>query len=267
MALDRFNLSRWQQAITSACSGDSRAAKTMLKNSSSSEQQDHQLNIYRNNFMGSRLSVIEQTFPLLHKLLGRDYLRQCGRHYICTSTAHYDSDLNKLGVDFPAVLQKLQQEKKELAAYPWLADLAQLDYLLHNTYYCTDDVTFDFNAFQQSKNNLDQLYFHCSNSIKLIESDWPIIDISEDINSHKIQKHYPKNKQNLCISRQNWQTTSHGLNSETLQLLLQLLEGLPMHRLLTENPNAQQLLPVFIQRGWICGFGLENGTEQVSNNV
>lgn len=263
---NNFNLDRWQQAITSACNGDSRSAKAMLKDSSSSEQQNHQLNIYRNNFIGSRLSVIEQTFPLLQKLLGRDYLRQCGRHYISTSAAHYASDLNQLGVDFPIVLQKLQQEKDELSAYPWIADLAQLDYLLHNTYYCSDDVTFDFDAFQQSSKNLDRLYFHCSHSIKLLESDWPLIDISDDINCHKIQEHYPKNKQNLCISRQNWQACRHLLNSETLQLLLQLLEGLPMRQLLTKNPNAQQHLPVFIQRGWICGFTTIN-PNQVARDV
>lgn len=262
-----FSLSLWQQAMASACCGDTRVVKTMLKNSNSSKQQDHQLKIYRHNFIGSRLNVLEQTFPLLQKLLGRDYLRQCGRHYISTNNSHYNCDLNKLGVDFPLYLQQLQHTKNELAAYPWLADLAQFDYLLHDIYYSDNDRTFDFNAFQQSSENLARLYFHYSNSIRLLQSNWPLTEISEDINKQQIQSHYPANKQNLCISRQHWKSNSQIVSSDAWQLLLGLHKGLSMQQLLTEIPNAQQLLPLFIQRGWICGFSLSKSKRPVFNDV
>lgn len=265
-------LHTWQQAITRACSGNTangnqQGLATLEHPGTPFEIINRQLSIYRNNFIGSRLKVIEQTFPRLKVLLGQDYLRQCGRHYLQTTHSHYNANLNELGSDFPSYLKRLQASKTELQNYPWLNDLAALDYKLHNIYYAADDPQFNFERFKQYGNAhshaLNRLQFQLSHSVEAFESQWPIATIHSDISVQKIQYSYPKKQQCLSLYRQQWQAQYKTISTHEHKLLLQLQKSTPMKLLLDENPQAERLLPVFIQRGWICGFTTINSNQAV----
>lgn len=262
----------WQHAITRACSTGNvdvnQHVPTALKHPQiSPETINRQLNVYRNNFIGARLKVIEQTFPRLKALLGQNYLRQCARHYLQTTNSHYNANLNELGRDFPSYLQTLQVAKTELQDYPWLNDLAALGYQLHSIYYAADDASFNVENFEQHgsahSQALSSLRFQLSHSVEVFQSSWPIATIHCDISAKKIQYSYPRKEHYLCLYRQQWQVQYRDINIFEYNLLLQLRKNAPMKQLLEENAQAQQLLPIFIQRGWICGFTAINSNQAV----
>lgn len=280
------SLRQWQQAIIKVCeksdTKQSAAENSLpsplggwLKFNEAQSVRDLQdrLQVYRNNFVGSRLNILEETFPRLLKLLGTDYLRQCGRsylsklsesnnrnwqHYTCITAA----DLNRLGEQFPSFLRELQVKNHELSQYPWLADLATLDFQLHTAYYSSNDPVFDFDSLQEQSEHIDQIRFELSYSLALINSDWPLADINTDIEGGKIQETYPHSEHKLCVYRQNNKAIVAKLKFIESKLLHWVGQKHSMQELLDNCPDCEHYLPQFIQRGWITGFTI-GGNDQV----
>ena len=256
------SLRQWQETMTGVCDG-SHSIKTSELNNYLDDAQGitnaKRLQVYRNNYLGARLNVLEQTFPRLVALLGSNYLRQCGRRYLNALSQQQEScvtvvDLNRVGEQFPLFLKHLQNEQKELESYLWLADLAQLDYHLHCSYYATDSNAFDFERFQQHIDHTEPLYLLLNPSVSQLICQWPIADIFNDINNHQIQEYYPFEKQRLCIYRQAMKPEWSQLSNGQSKLLSGLLKGLSMQQLVERYADTQKTLPLFIQRGWVCGF-------------
>lgn len=251
------SLADWQNAVGRTCAGDTQVISQWLAQVDDGPSNSQRLQVYRNNYLGTRLGIIDQSFPSLFKLLGQEYLHQCSRRFIDTCDELLSADLNSFGQNFPNFLHQLQRQKSELSSYPWLAELAELDYQLHSIYYSSDDGAFDFESFQQQLQRPETLYFKLSHSLVLLECEWPIADIHKDISQHQVRQDYRRDKQILCVYRQQLSVNYDVLSSGEADLLTQLSRQQSMHHIVTTNPAAQKLLPAFIQRGWICGFTLQ----------
>jgi hypothetical protein len=248
-------LAEWQQSVAAVCEGHDAGFSALQGQVLTEPDCALGLDVYRNNFLGARLAALLQTFPRLLSLLGENYLQQCGRRFLADfpldATTH---DMNQLGKQFPTFLRGLQIAKDELAPYPWLADLASLEYARHAAYYAADDGTFDFEAFQGLENLGEDIYFQTSKSLMVIECEWPLLQVDCDIASGAILEHYPLERQVICVCRENFSINTTQINEAACVLFKGLFRDLPMVALLEQSGEGASYLPLIIQRGWICGF-------------
>jgi len=251
----RPTLAEWQQSLAAVCEGCEAGLDTLQKHILEEPNSSEGLGVYRNNFLGARLGVFLQTFPRLLSLLGEDYLLQCGRRFLADYPLDATSDnLNHLGRRFPEFLRKLFAEKNELSSYPWLADLAKLEYARHTAYYAFDDISFDFKAFQELGSLAESIHLQTSNSLALIECEWPLYQLDCDIASGIIHADYPKERQLIAIYRKNFSVHVMKISEEEFTLLEGIRKGLTMMALLDQAGENAKYLPLFIQKGWVCGF-------------
>jgi len=248
-------LSEWQRLLASACEGAEAGLDSLQKHIVNNATSSEGLDVYLNNFLGARLGILLQTFPRLLNLLGEDYLRQCGRRFLADYPLATTSDnMNHLGRCFPEFLRKLLTERSELASYPWLADLAKLEYFRHSAYYALEDISFDFKAFEELGGLSEDIYLQTSNSLALIESEWPLHQLDSDISAGRIHVNYPRQRQVMCIFRENFFVHVKKIREEEFLLLESILKGRTMTSLLERAGESAKHLPFFIQKGWICGF-------------
>ena len=248
-------LAEWQQSLAAACEGSEAGVDSLREHIIKAPNSSEGLGVYRNNFLGARLGVLLQTFPRLLSLLGEDYLLQCSRRFLSDYPLDATSDnMNHLGRRFPEFLRKLVEEKIELAIYPWLADLAKLEYARHAAYYAPDNSNFDFKEFQELGSLGEDVYLQTSNSLALIKCEWPLYQLDCDIASGKIHADYPKEWQTICIFREKFAVHTSTISEEEFELLEGILKGLGMMALLEQAGESAKQLPIFIQKGWVCGF-------------
>ncbi len=261
-------LREWQRRVAALCEGKDPIgveANGSIREYLPEPDSDDRLEIYRNNYMGTRLQVLEQIFPRLIKLLGKNYMRQCGRRYLLSdqfSDLDGCADLNRLGDGFSRFLSYLLPLKDELSGYPWLADLALLDCYFHQSYYAGDDPVFNFERLQQFNECLDGIQFTLSQSLYVVDSQWPLADINTDIKQGQVRDVYPELKQSICIHRRHFTVGVQVLSRQEGELLKGLSNGLTMKTVLEEIEGSEQNLPVFIQRGWICDFSITPSTDK-----
>jgi len=77
------------------------------------------LSIYRRNILGSRFAVLQQLFPCVEKLLGKDYFQQLGEIFLQQHPSH-DVAISNISQPFVAFIQ--QHEVMQHVAY--IADVA-----------------------------------------------------------------------------------------------------------------------------------------------
>ncbi len=250
-------LAEWQQSLADACGGGKADLDALQEHILDTANSNEGLGVYRNNFLGARLGVLLQSFPRLLNLLGEDYLRQCGRRFLAEYPLDATSDnMNYLGRRFPEFLQKLVAEKSELSNYPWLADLAELDYARHAAYYAPDDISFDFKAFEDLGGLGQDIYLQTSHSLALVECEWPLHQLDCDIAAGRIHADYPKQGQKICVFRDNFSIQAKKISEEEFSLLEGILKGRTMISLLEQAGEGAKYLPLLIQKGWVCGFTL-----------
>jgi len=251
----RPTLAEWQKSLAAVCEGCEAGLDTLQKYILKAPNSNEGLGVYRNNFLGARLNVFLQTFPRLLSLLGEDYLLQCGRRFLADYPLDATSDnMNHLGRRFPEFLRELVAEKNELSSYPWLAELAKLEYTRHAAYYACDDTNFDFKAFQELGGLAEGIHLQTSNSLALIECEWPLHQLDCDIASGRLHANYPKERQVIAIYRENFSVHAKKISEEEFTLLEGIRKGLTMMALLEQAGESARHLPLFIQSGWVCGF-------------
>ena len=91
------------------------------------------LAVYRNNIRGAWRNALAATFPVLTQLLGEDGFSLCAQDY-CAAHPSQSGDLNELGVHFAEFLAQYAP----LSEYPYLPDVARLEWLWHRAHYAAD---------------------------------------------------------------------------------------------------------------------------------
>ena len=96
------------------------------------------LQIYRNHYRVTLLDVLAATFPAIQAVIGEDHFRAAGRGFILTQPPT-EPCLAAYGAAFPDFLAQLAP----LAAWPFLADLARLDWAVNAAFHAADAAAFD----------------------------------------------------------------------------------------------------------------------------
>lgn len=131
---------------------------------------DARLAVYRNNIYVGLFNALKEAFPTTCKLVSEDYFRTLVRGYV---QAHppQSGNLDTYGADLPAFL------RNESAAqpYPFLSDIAQLEWLMHEVRLAEDDEPLPpLSLSSLSADDLDKTIINLRHSVRLMQSQYPL---------------------------------------------------------------------------------------------
>ena len=94
---------------------------------------DRRLQVYRNNVFVSLLQALADVYPVLVRLVGRDYFDQAARRFVREHPSR-SGNLHDFGSELPGFLGRLP----EAASLPYLPDVAALEWAWHEAFHAGD---------------------------------------------------------------------------------------------------------------------------------
>lgn len=220
-----------------------------------------QLQIYRQNTQLTRCKTLQTIYPILHTILGEECFQALAQHYIAAHPAKH-GNLNQYGDQLATYITDPPHAFQALHDLPYLSDLAQLEYLVHQAYYAPDATIFPSAVFNQlTATQQTQIQLQLAPDIGLLRTDWPLLACWQHWQQHHTLPATlvgTQTTQFLCIHRADLQPTVSAITPEAYQLFSYLpdmtLAELAKH---PELANRMSLITNYIQCGWICGFRTE----------
>lgn len=100
--------------------------------------------IYYNNFIGSHMKALKEIYNIIYKLIGEECFENLAKIYIPQNLS-YSYQLQNYGRHFANFLAKFLPLKQ----LPYLADLAELEWAIHELYYIPEE-SWENTKFVQS---------------------------------------------------------------------------------------------------------------------
>jgi hypothetical protein len=131
---------------------------------------DGRLSIYRNNVFTNLREALRTLFPVIDKLVGKDFFDFAADEYI----RRYPSpagDLNQFGEHLAAFFTVFEPA----AALPYLPDMARLEWLAHKSYHAREHSGLSFEQLGAvDPAHYGDLHFNFNPASALLESDYPV---------------------------------------------------------------------------------------------
>jgi hypothetical protein len=131
------------------------------------------IDIYRNNLHEGLLTALSLGFPVIQRLVGKDYFRQMGRLFL----SEYPSragNLHHIGAPFAGFLR----DEFGTTSYSFLPDIAELEWAYQECLIAPDVTALDPTPLQtMASERLAGLRFDLHPACKLVSSKFPIVRI------------------------------------------------------------------------------------------
>jgi uncharacterized protein (UPF0276 family) len=126
-------LARRQQAFAAALFAPNAAAPLLAQLKGEGKEGIDRLALYRGNLTATWDKTLSAAYPVLRQLVGDGFFsglsRACGMAH-----PSGDADLNRFGEHFAQFLDRFEH----VAEYPYLADMARLEWALHRAHFAAD---------------------------------------------------------------------------------------------------------------------------------
>lgn len=128
--------------------------------------------IYRNNAFSNYREALRAVYPVVDRLVGRDFFDHVADRYIELSPST-SGDLNEYGRDFPEIIAGFPGA----APFVYLRDVAELEWMIHESFHSADypGIALDFTNI--SPERFEMLNFTLHPACRLIASPSPILRI------------------------------------------------------------------------------------------
>ena len=179
--------------------------------------------VYRNNVAASLIEALEQTFPVIRKLIGDESFATLAGHYY---RAHPPTSpiLSRYGAGLSAFLEGFEP----LAHLGYLPDTARLERALVDSYHAADTPPLDPAIFSTTPpEDLPRLTVALAPSIRLLRSPWPIHGIWR-FNTEEGAPHPPGTAQDVLITRPEYDPVPRLLPPGGARFLTELARGTPL---------------------------------------
>lgn len=227
---------------------------------SSAVTAEERLDAYRANVRGAHFNALEQAFPVTREVLGARYWQRLLEQEI-EILASTKADLHAYGDFVPGLLQAAQQRRPELEDFPYLTDLATLEWHVHRARFARDGPAFDWESFIALAPDLQaQAIFTPSWALKILDCRYPVDTIWRAHQAAEDAAPECESPAAYFIHRvDRFDVTVTRLNQESADLLVAICEGANLEMLsevvIGKEPEAIiRLLFDWIRRGWIVGF-------------
>lgn len=210
--------------------------------------------VYQNNTIGALKTTLSNTFPICETLVGKDYFGQLAQYHV-KLTPSTDRNLDEYGANFPTTLSALTVQRPELTEVAYLADMAQLEWQCHQSYFANDRQNFDLEAFAAlAPEAQTQVRFTLADDVSLIDSPYPIYDIwhSHQQNTSPDITHTDHN--HLLIQRPQWKVTTALIDGNHYALLKAISDSKTLLQLTAFLEDSPVDLATLIQQKMITEF-------------
>ena len=145
---------------------------------------DAQLQLYRNNTFVSLRAALKAAYPGLCATVGEAYFFQLARQYLLAHPSE-SGDIQQYGCHLPAFIAALESA----AAYPYLTDLARLEWACQQVYHAADGGRFEATKLAGvDQAGYQQLVFRLNPALRLVKSAYPIVDIWQLATGVEVEK-------------------------------------------------------------------------------
>lgn len=258
----RLNLAGLQASLVAAVTARDAASDPLLNSiqARGSICANDRIAAYCANVSGAHLNALDQVYPVIREVLGARYWRQL-LHEEIEAFASTTADLHAYGEFIPEMLQAAQQRRPELQAFPYLGELATLEWHVHCIRFTSDASHFDWKAFAALRSDLQSLAtLTLSSALRVFRPGYPV-----DVIWHAHQAAGETAPESgpaaaCCIHRVNrFDITVTRLSHANASLLMAIDSGSNLGTLaqdagLTQSEAIIRQLYEWIQRRWIVDF-------------
>lgn len=131
------------------------------------------LALYRGNLTGTWDKVLSSAYPVIRALLGAEFFTPLARAYGIARPSN-SADLNQFGDQFAHFLAGFEH----VAQYPYLPDMARLEWALHRAYYAPDAAALTAPALAAlAPEQFEHARFSLHPAATLIQSPWAVLPL------------------------------------------------------------------------------------------
>jgi uncharacterized protein (UPF0276 family) len=162
---------RRQQEFAAALFAPDAAAPLLAQLKGEGKAGIDRLALYRGNLTGTWDKALSAAYPVLRQLVGDEFFSALTRTY---GMAHpsLDADLNRFGAGFAQFLDRFEH----VADYPYLPDMARLEWALHRAHFAADASAIKpatLGALTPSQ--LEAAYFGLHPACSLLKLKWAVV--------------------------------------------------------------------------------------------
>ncbi|MES2742188.1 MAG: DUF692 family multinuclear iron-containing protein [Pseudomonadota bacterium] len=148
-------------------------ALAQLKGGRDAERQRHRYALYRGNLTVTWEKTLSNVYPVLRLLLGEEFFGGVSRAY---GSAHpsQSGDLNRFGADLADFLSGFPH----VADWPYLPDMARLEWALHRAHYAPDAPAMTATALAAfTPERMEGARLRLHPACQLLSSEWAILPL------------------------------------------------------------------------------------------
>ena len=188
-----------QQAFATALF-DADAAPSVLAHFKG-ERGEHGLALYRGNLTATWNKTLSAAYPVVRQLVGDEFFGALARAYGMAHPAE-DADLNRFGSTFAQFLEGFEH----VADYPYMPDMARLEWALHRAHFAADAAGLDATALGAlTPQQMELARFTLHPACALFASDWAVADLWR---AHQAGGGFPQEmaaRSFAVVARPHWQ--------------------------------------------------------------
>ena len=179
------------------------------------------VSLYRNNVRLNRITALTDAYRNVVQLVGREYFHSLARAYVDRSPAR-SANLHDDGADLPAFIRTFPPA----ADLPYLADVAEVDRLLHRAYFAADAAAADRKTLDDlGPDRFGAASLKFGPSVGLARSlRWPIADIVH-MNAAGPPAHLGTGGQSMLIWRERFTVRWQALARAEANAMAALMAG------------------------------------------
>lgn len=163
--------------------------------------------VYRNNVLSSLCDALAANFPAIQQLLGAAYFRALGVEYV-RHAPPTQPVLSEYGSDFPAFLRAFPP----LQAYPYLGDVAALEWAWLRAYHGADQVCTALEDLRVVEPEVIPLVrFQVHPTAQIISSGYPVHDIFRKNRNIEGEGSRESGPQHVLVVRPQLHVTTHDI--------------------------------------------------------
>ncbi len=178
--------------------------------------------VHRNNVVAGLVNGLQDSFPATVRLLGEEFFRAVVTEYVRASPPQ-SPVLSEYGGTLADFLSRLTS----LQAYPYVTDVAQLEWLRRRAYHSADQSVLSLNAIR--KMPIQQLLSHrftLHPSVHWLRSDYPVVSLwRSQVGEGAVPGHEHWDAETALIWRPGHSVQVAVVNHTHLKLLEQIQAG------------------------------------------
>lgn len=218
------------------------------------------MSIYRESSIGNILIPMQLIYPVVEKLVGEKFFRMTCRKFIETHWPE-TGNMDDYGKGFAGFLQQF----KPVQSIAYLADVAKLEWLYHESSIANDMSPSDWTLFSTlSEDDVEHIQINLHPSVRFCSSLFPLKEIwdmnqegVDDTNSLNLNE---ASGGDILIIREDVKTKLYSISTDELVFLKSLANGKTLYEAVelaievNEDVNLEAVMEKHLLNGVLCTF-------------